>query len=622
MHLLCHLSSLLFLGCAQSAPEASSAALPAPVLRPADERLHVIAERFSDVDGRIHQLGLRGEVAPLALVFLDPRSPAASASLEALQVLAAKAQELGAEFFGVVSSPAVSVQQARAWRDEHGLGFPLLFDASGELASRLQPSWMPECFVLTKADSLAYRGRILPTPGAPNGGLRQALAAVCRGEQPATPGAPAGGEAFEPWPLDLGELELSYNRNVAPILEANCVDCHREGDVAPFALDSYAKVKRRARMILYVGEEGIMPPWHANPEVNLFREQRFLSDRQLEIIRTWSDAKSPEGEPGELLPRREHDQGGWRLGTPDLVLRLPAFALPAEGADVFQNFVVPSGLTESRMVVGIEFRPKAKSVMHHMALHVDDSGTARAMDEADSSLGFSSFGPGVDAGQEGAELRGFDFPMVRGWAPGQEPFEAPKGLGIPIPAGSDFLVATHYHLDGTAVIDESEIGLYFGEPLNTRPMFLATMLTNEILIPAGESNYVRHVQSVLPAEVVLLNVTPHMHNLGASVSLWATLPGEPRRQLLEIPRWDYRWQNTYTFLEPLHLPKGTLLEAIHRFDNSADNPDNPSSPPREVGEGWYTFDEMCILYFNLLLLHPAAERSDFFLSIPTTLKGD
>jgi len=244
------------------------------------------------------------------------------------------------------------------------------------------------------------------------------------------------------------------------------------------------------------------------------------------------------------------------------------------------------------------------------------------MDEADSSLGFSSFGPGVDAGQEGAELRGFDFPMVRGWAPGQEPFEAPKGLGIPIPAGSDFLVATHYHLDGTAVTDESEIGLYFGEPASTRPMFLATMLTNEILIPAGEANYVRHVQSVLPAAVVLLNVTPHMHNLGASVSLWATLPGEPRRQLLEIPRWDYRWQNTYTFLEPLHLPKGTLLESIHRFDNSANNPDNPSSPPREVGEGWYTFDEMCILYFNLLLLHPSAERADFFLSIPTTLKGD
>lgn len=575
--------------------------------------------RAVDLDGLMHRIGYDRRARAAALVFLGVECPVSQRFAPRLNELAREAEERGLAFFGVISDASVAPARAREFARAHELAFPVLYDAAGDLAERLAPERVPEAFVLDRAGELVYRGRIddrFAEPGKlrpriDHEELRGALEAVAAGRAPAVARTQAVGCVFEGWTRPSAP---TWSRDVGPILAANCVECHRPGDVAPFALRTYEDAKGRARMLAEVCATRRMPPWNAEPGHGRFRDERRLSERQIAVLRAWAEAGAPAGDASEALPAPPLRESRWRLGEPDLVVELPVeYELPADGPDVYRYFHVSSALSEARDVVAVDFRPGDPSVVHHSLVYLDVDGAAEALDAADPRPGFSLFGPdAVESEREPAFMRGGP---IAGWAPGNQPYLYPEGLAMRLPGGVDFVIEVHYHLTGRATRDKSALAFYFADAPVARHVEGMVIGTEQLDIAPGDDGFARSVYMELPADVELVDVTPHMHYIGREVEAYATLPSGEQLPLIRIERWDFRWQDSYVYREPLRLPKGSRIDAFFRFDNSAANPFNPSSPPARVRKGWQTTDEMCLFYFSVVPADPgtvpALQRAAF-----------
>lgn len=590
--------------------------LPAPALARSEPSAaatgsNVVGLRMVDTEGRVRHLGMDGltQVGPVALVFLDPGCPIAQRYAPRLNEIAAAAAEGAVEFYGVVSDPTLSPAEARTYADEYELAFPVLFDAAGELAHRLAPERVPEAFVLSSTGRLVYRGRIdnrfeavgKLRANVSSHELLDAVTALGGGGGSLPAQAEPVGCVFEAWDGERTR-EVSYHREVAPILAASCVECHRDGDVAPFPLTSYEDARRRAKTIAEVCSDGFMPPWFADTEAGLFRDERGLGQRELEVLRAWAAAGAPEGDPAEALPPPPLAEERWRLGEPDLLVEMPvAYEVAADGDDVYRYFVIPNQLAEERAIVAIDFRPGDPAVVHHCIAYIDRSGIARMNDELDDRPGFSVFGKDAVRGVERFEPNGLDTAaQIAGWAPGTQPYRLPEGMGTRLEPGGDFVLEVHYHPNGKPTTDRSAMALYFAdEPVEHYTSGLV-IGTENISIPPGDESYWRHVWMEVPHDLQIVEVSPHMHYLGKRVDVIATLPDGYEEPLIQIDSWDFRWQGAYFYRQPVSLPKGSRIDAYFEFDNSASNPSNPSSPPIRVQEGWRTTDEMCLFYFSVI----------------------
>jgi hypothetical protein len=416
--------------------------------------------------------------------------------------------------------------------------------------------------------------------------------------------------------------EVTFAEHVAPIVFNNCTTCHRPGEAAPFALMSYDDVRRRGRLIASVTRSRRMPPWKAGPGDFAFANERRLSDTEIATLERWVAAGMPEGD-ASTLPRLPTFTEGWQLGPPDLVVAMnEPFAVPADGPDIYRNFVVPLNLTDDRWVRAVDFRPSARSVVHHSLFFLDDTGAARRRDERDSGPGFSgAMGGGVGVAQETAGLASLlgrggggrggragagslpaDRPGGRGltlggWALGGLARELPDGLAFYVPKGSDLILSTHFHPSGKPEQEASIVGLYFAKAPPTRP-FAGVQLPplfgalENLDIPAGQSDYTIADSFVLPIDVEAFSIGGHAHYLGREMKMTATLPDGGIRTLLWISDWDFSWQDSYRFKEFVRLPKGTRLDVTIRYDNSAANPRNPTRPPARVTWGEQSTDEM------------------------------
>lgn len=575
--------------------------------------------RALDLDGRVVRLGVEEGLTPLAFVFLDPGCPIARRYAPGLGELAEGAAERGVRFFAVVSDPTVTPAEVRAFAEEYELDVDVLFDGAGELASRLAPTIVPEAFVVAADGGLVYRGRIddrfaavgQPRARVSSHDLRDAIDSV----GPRASGAPVVTEpvftepvgcVFEAWSEESSSDEVTYWRDVAPILSANCVECHRAGSVGPFEFETYAQAKRRARMIARVCGERLMPPWRAEEGFGHFRDARALSERQIRTLRAWADAGAPEGDREHALPAPPREPSGWRLGEPDLVLPMTeAFSLPADGEDVYRYFVLEPALAEDVIVTAMDFLPGDATVVHHMNAFVDTTGRARAKDAEDEEQGFSVFGTGSFFDYSGDSDGALAF---GGWAPGVDPYRLPTDHGIYLPAGGDVVIEVHYHLTGRATEDRSRLGLYLAKEPVSHYLDGLVIGTMDVEIPPGEADYARHVWMDVPADLRITDLMPHMHTIGSSMKAIATLPGGDVLPLVSVPRWDLRWQNIYVLAEPLTVPKGSRIDVWFHFDNSAENPVNPFDPPRPIRWGWGTDEEMAELWIGCVPADPGASR--------------
>ena len=400
--------------------------------------------------------------------------------------------------------------------------------------------------------------------------------------------------------------EITFTETIAPIVYQHCVSCHRPGEAGPFSLLTYDDVRARGAMIAKVTASRYMPPWQAVHGYGEFAEERRLSDEQIAQIGKWVDADMPQGDPARLPPAPAFTDG-WQLGVPDLILEMPqAYTVPANGRDVYRNFVLPLKLSEDKWVRAVEYRPSARKAVHHVLFGYIGEGTAARLDGADGEPGF--FGGMAPVGMMNQFGRSGG---VGGWAVGGTPRFWPGNQSLLLPKGSDFVLQTHFHPTGKTETERSVVGIYFADTPPERAVYGADLpalwgFGAGIDIPAGESRYTVRDSLTLPTDVRVYGVTAHAHYIATEMKATATLPDGSERPLIWIDDWDFNWQDTYSFKEPFVLPAGSRIDVVLIYDNSAGNPRNPNSPPQRVEWGEQSTDEMA----NVTVLLEAVKKED------------
>lgn len=389
--------------------------------------------------------------------------------------------------------------------------------------------------------------------------------------------------------------QVTFAEDVAPIVFSQCSECHRPGQSAPFSLLSYDDIAKRSRQIVEVIESGYMPPWLPDQAKGTFINERILSATEKGLIRQWHNDGAPEGNP-EKAPAVPEFNDGWKLGPPDLIVRLPQeFVIPAEGPDIYRNFVIPlEEVGDQKFVRTVDFRPLNPKVVHHMVLLTDVTASSRELDSLDETPGF----PGIMSLSD-ARL---PYGQFHGWTPGKAPYAGTEGIAWPLEAPVDLVLQVHMQTTGKPENLQVEIGFYFADkPPVYRPYPL--VFRNKIIeIPPGEKDY--HVKGSfqLPVDAEVISIYPHAHYLAKNIQARAHLADGTSKPLISIPNWDFDWQDEYRFLgdKTVFLPARTIIEFDYTFDNSADNPQNPSSPPTKVTYGQNSTDEMAEFMLQVL----------------------
>jgi mono/diheme cytochrome c family protein len=399
---------------------------------------------------------------------------------------------------------------------------------------------------------------------------------------------------------------VTFTEHVAPIVYANCVTCHRPGEAAPFSLISYEDVAKRGALIARVTASRYMPPWHGETEFGGFVDERRLTDAQIATLATWVQQGMARGDERRMPKLPAFAAEGWQLGQPDLVLEMPAgFEVRATGPDVFRNFVIPTRLTEDKWVRGIEYRPGARKVVHHAVFAHVPGGSLAAQDGADGRPGFGGMGTVGVLGNGQSDSQG-----LGGWAVGATPRFMPEGIAERLPKGSDFLLQVHFHPSGKPETEKSLIGVYFANRPPEKDLMSVEVPTLfsfgvGIDIPPGTKEYVIKDSFTLPGDVRVYQTGAHAHYLGRQMKAVATMPDGSTRALLTIKDWDFNWQDGYIYKQPFTLPRGTRIDVTITYDNSAENPRNPISPPRRAVFGEQSFDEMGAVVFDFEVVNKA-----------------
>lgn len=392
------------------------------------------------------------------------------------------------------------------------------------------------------------------------------------------------------------EEEVTFARDVAPILIQHCISCHRTGASAPFSLVSYTDARKRVRQIADVVQRRFMPPWLPEPGYGEFANNRRLTDEEIALIVRWAELGGPLGDPSHLPPVPPQPEEGWQLGQPDLVLKMPeTYILAADGPDVFRNFVLPVELSSVKYVRAVEFRVGNPRVVHHANLKVDHTDSSRLAELRDPEPGFD--------GMDGVNAR-FPDGHIIGWTPGKVPSLGREGLAWRLDPGADVLLMLHLTPRGRPEPVQVSVGLFFADsPPSERPYSLR-LGSQTLDIPPGESAYTVEDSYVLPIDVDVLSIYPHAHFIGRAFKVWATLPDGSTQPLLWIRNWDFNWQDDYDFLNPVTLPKGSTIHTTIVYDNSVSNPLNPNIPPRRVVYGPNSRDEMGDVWIQALPRNP------------------
>ncbi|HTM40626.1 MAG TPA: tetratricopeptide repeat protein [Terriglobales bacterium] len=389
----------------------------------------------------------------------------------------------------------------------------------------------------------------------------------------------------------------TYSHDVASILYGNCVQCHQPGGSGPMSLVTYEEAKRYAHQIALVTQKRIMPPWLPDPSAVTFADQLRLSDRQIALLARWSEQGAPAGNLAQAPPPPKL-AGGWQGGKPDLILQAPpGYVVPAQGMDVYHNFIFEVPITSTHYVRAVEIHPGNPKVTHHANLLIDRTHSARRMQSRHPGPGAGFDGMDVEMESDVFEPEGhFIY-----WKPGIPIWVEPNDMTWRLSPGTDLVLNIHLRPSGTPVPIQPTIGLYFSEKKPAlKPMLLQLDRDDELNIPAGASDFQVADDFRLPLAVRVYAVYPHAHYLGKRLAAYATLPDGSRKWLLLIPHWDPAWQGIYRYQQPVFLPAGSVISMRYNYDNSGQNPRNPHHPPRRIAAGNMAMDEMAHLSLQVV----------------------
>lgn len=566
---------------------------------------------------------LRGEKATV-FVFLSFDCPNSNGYSPTLLDLHRQFAPKGVKLVGI-SETELTADELALKVKEYKLPFPVFADSKQAIADAFKAKITPEACVLDHNAVLRYRGRIdnmftdrlKRSPAVTDHNLRNALDDVVAGKPVRTPvtravGCPIGTRDA----VVKAPTTATYHKDVLPILQKHCQVCHRPGEVGPFSLMTYKQAVTWAEDIKEYTATKKMPPWKPTEAAFAFHGERKLSDAEIKTLAAWADGGTPEGNAKDAPPPVKFGDG-WALGTPDLVLTPDEdFHLGASGPDTFRCYVMPTNLPEDKYIIGYEVRPGNPRVVHHTLNYWDLTGQARKLEKAaedKASADDKDRGPGYSAAMGIGFFAGksprTDVPAIGnfgGWAPGSVYRFLPEGTGYLFPKGADVVLQVHYHRDGKPEVDRTRIGLYFAkkpverpyQPLVLGPKLGPADLIRPI-IPAGKDDAKVSGVGYVPTDCTMYSVMPHMHLLGKSVKVTMTPPGGEKVTLVGIDSWDYNWQETYWFKEPLKVKSGTKLEIEAVYDNSSKNPNNPRTPPAGVYFGEQTTNEMLFGFFGV-----------------------
>ena len=400
---------------------------------------------------------------------------------------------------------------------------------------------------------------------------------------------------------------ITWNDSVADIVHRRCSTCHAANPItAPFPLISHHHVVKRAEQILQVTNSGYMPPWLPHESDHAFLNDRSLTDTEKQQLHAWltsgspletasvgqNETAGPRETSAEKSPQTSPSTSTWLLGKPDLILNLKqAFQLRADGKELFWNFVLPIPVSGKKYVEAVEVQPGNSAAVHHIVGLIDRTGSARRRNASGAGQGFEGMEFGV------AEIP--TSPSIL-WSPGKAPTPPTRGLSWPVDSQTDVVLQMHLFPTGKPERIAPQLGLYFADQPPTRHAVSIMLEAADIDIPAGAADYAVDARITLPVEVQLLSVYPHAHYLGKAIECTATLPDGTETTLLNIPDWDFNWQDEYQFQSPPTLPAGTTVRMRWTYDNSADNVRNPNSPPERVQLGNSSTDEMGSLMLQVL----------------------
>jgi peroxiredoxin/mono/diheme cytochrome c family protein len=554
------------------------------------ERFHHLS--FRTLDGQALYVADLCRQGPVAFVFTSTTCPLAKRYIERLKRIDNEFGPRGATLIGVFSNAEDTRESVRKYAELTGFSFPLVKDDYGYLARQLGASMTPQVLVLDQRGVLRYRGAIddnRVVTRVKERFLHAALTAILDGKSIERAQVPAMGCTIH-LPTLEETASVTYSGQIARVLQTNCATCHREGQVAPFSLTTYDEARTWATEIQQYTQNRLMPPWKPDGGFGEFRNSRALTDEEISLIARWVEGGAAEGDPSDLPPPpRFNDQ--WSLGEPDLVVEMPEeYVIGPEGEDDYRHFIISTQLERDMYVEAIDVQPGNRNTVHHVIAYVDTNGVARKLDARDPGPGYTNFGgPGFQPAS-----------MLGGWAPGSVPDRLPPGTGRWLPQESDIVLQVHYYRTGVEERDRTRVGLYFSNHPRPVKVHTVAVINRDFVIPAGEETY--DVQAEWPAKrsIYVLETFPHMHLLGRSMKTIARLPDGQQLPLIRIKDWDFNWQQWYAFSTPILLPRGSVVELEATFDNSPGNPNNPHDPPRDVGWGEKTTDEMCLNFLSVV----------------------
>jgi tetratricopeptide (TPR) repeat protein len=383
---------------------------------------------------------------------------------------------------------------------------------------------------------------------------------------------------------------VTFNKDIAPIVFANCASCHRPGEVAPFSLLTYADAVKHADVMARETRERHMPPWLPEPGEFAILGERRLRDEQIDLIQRWMKGGAIEGNPADL-PKAPAWTEGWQLGTPDAIVTVERpYKMSPTKEDVYRNLVLRTSLSSDVFVRAVEFKTGGAPI-HHAVIRVDRTAASRRRDGEDGQPGFD--------GMAWQTIQDPDGHFV-GWAPGRGPILAPEGMPWRLDRGADLVVELHLIPSRKPLVIQPTVGLFVTSTPPARTPLTLKMGSKSIDIPPGARDHLVTDTYELPVPVELMSVYPHAHYLGKDMRVTATLPDGVVKTLLHIRQWSFHWQQDYRYATPIPLPRGTTLTMRYTYDNSDDNDENPHHPPVRVILGPRSTDEMAELGLQVM----------------------
>ncbi len=388
---------------------------------------------------------------------------------------------------------------------------------------------------------------------------------------------------------------VTFHKDVEPILQKSCQECHRPGEIAPMSLLTYQQVRPYAKAIKADVLQQKMPPWPADSHYAKFANDRSLTPAEVEILSKWADTGAKEGDKMDAPAPRKWMEG-WNISKPDVVIKMSAaFEIPAKGEVEYTYFVVPSGLTEDKWVQAIEVRPSDRTVVHHAVVYLREPGSKWM---ADAKPGVPYVPPNLNPGSRFANVLGASNDVLTVYTPGMIPDVYKPGQAKQIKAGTDFVIQMHYTASGKATKDQTSIGLVYAPGVPAERIITTAAVNNRFKIPAGDGNFQSEATVPVVNPMTMISLFPHMHLRGKAFQYDLIYPNGEIKTIMRVNKWDLNWQLSYKLAEPIQLTPGMKVKATAWWDNSANNPSNPD-PSKEVTWGDQSWEEMLVGFYDV-----------------------